>query len=446
MNEFITTDADAIYESILQSLEKQVEEPLYPGDERRIFAEALAFWTISMFNALNDAAKQKLLRYARSDVLDALGERVGVTRIGESAAKTQLRFSTSETVEENIIIPQGTRVTNDSTHYFATVDLAVIEAGQTSVEVDAESVGGGTSFNGYAPGTLTTIVDPIIYVDSVTNITETSGGDDKESDAAYRERIRTAPSKLSTAGPINGYKYYAMSADSSISDVVVKSEQETETAELTVYGRKAFMGGDTLLLGTLLVQTQDGAPAASETDYTAEYENGLLTITITPGGALNDAATVKVSIDRTNAGIVKIFPLCYGGKIPEEAILKKVQDACNASEVRPLTDLVKVIAPSEEDYDIELTYYTTASDAGACTQTVESEGGAIDQYIAWQCEKLGRHINPDKLRALILAPSESGAVGAARVVITKPVFKELGETTIAHFSGSKTIKREVTER
>ena len=293
---------------------------------------------------------------------------------------------------------------------------------------------------------MTTIVDPIIYVDSVTNITETSGGDDKESDDAYRERIRTAPSKLSTAGPINGYKYYAMSADSSISDVVVKSEQETETAELTVYGGKAFMGGDTLLLGTLLVQTQDGAPAASETDYTAEYENGLLTITITPGGALNDAATVKVSIDRTNAGIVKIFPLCYGGKIPEEPILKKVQDACNASEVRPLTDLVKVIAPSEEDYDIELTYYTTTSDAGACTQTVESEGGAIDQYIAWQCEKLGRPINPDKLRALILAPSENGAVGATRVVITKPVFKELSETTIAHFSGNKTIKREVTER
>ena len=77
---------------------------------------------------------------------------------------------------------------------------------------------------------------------------------------------------------------------------------------------------------------------------------------------------------------------------------------------------------------------------------MESEGGAIDQYIAWQCEKLGRHINPDKLRALILAPSESGAVGAARVIITKPVFKELDETTVAHFSGNKTIKREVTER
>ena len=40
-NEFITTQTDVIFEQIITSLEASVSEPLYPGDERRIFGEAL---------------------------------------------------------------------------------------------------------------------------------------------------------------------------------------------------------------------------------------------------------------------------------------------------------------------------------------------------------------------------------------------------------------------
>ena len=38
----------------------------------------------------------------------------------------------------------------------------------------------GTKFNGYAAGTITTLVDLIPYIESVTNLTETAGGDDGE--------------------------------------------------------------------------------------------------------------------------------------------------------------------------------------------------------------------------------------------------------------------------
>lgn len=446
MNEFITTDASAIYAEIITSLESSVGEPLYPGDERRIFGEALVALVVSLFNSMNDAAKQKMLRYARGSVLDALGERAGVQRIGESPASTTLRFSIEAPLEENVIIPQGTRVTNDSTHYFATVGAAVITAGETSVEVEARSVGGGTEFNGFEPGTITTIVDPVLYVDEVTNTTITTGGDDVESDDSFRERIKAAPSMLSTAGPVNSYKYWAMSADSSIADVVVKSETEVITRELDVTAQKAYKGGSQLQPDTLVVYKADGAEAAKETDYTATFEDELLTITITPGGALKDAAKIKISIETANEGVVKIIPICDGGQIPDQTILQKVYDACNADEVRPLTDMVKVEAPTVETYDIELTYYTTAADESGCIQTVESAGGAIDKFNDWQCAELGRSINPDKLRALILAPTEEGAVAATRVEITKPTFREISDTSIARFSGTKTIKHEVTAR
>ena len=37
--DFITTDADKLYNQIITSLENSVGESLYPGDERRLFAE-----------------------------------------------------------------------------------------------------------------------------------------------------------------------------------------------------------------------------------------------------------------------------------------------------------------------------------------------------------------------------------------------------------------------
>lgn len=135
--------------------------------------------------------------------------------------------------------------------------------------------------------------------------------------------------------------------------------------------------------------------------------------------------------------------MCANGEIPDETVLAKVFAAVNASEVRPLTDRVKVEAPTVVEYDVVLTYYTTATEESACILTVEGAGGAIDQFNEWQSDALGRDINPDKLRALILAPSADGAVGASRVVITSPTFTELTDTTIAKFSGNKTIRHEV---
>lgn len=443
-NEFITTDSNLIYQEIITSLESSVDEPLYPGDERRIFGEALVPLFVALYNAMNDAARQKMLRYARGSVLDALGERVDVERLSPTEATTTLRFSMLEPVYENVIIPEGTRVTSDSTRYFETISNAVIVSGNTSVDVKAASVGGGKDFNDIPIGAINTIVDPIIYVDNVTNLTATSGGDDEENDDSLRERIRLAPSHLSTAGPVNAYKYWAMSADSSIADASVKSEQETLTRKLPVIDGKIFKGGEHLMLETLIVYKADGTQATPGADYTAGFEDDLLTITIEASGALNGVETVTIDIDTTNDGIVKIIPICEGGEIPSDTILAKVLAACNASEVRPLTDLVKVEAPKVESYDIELTYYTTPAEESACINTIEGAGGAIDQYNNWQSSELGRHINPDKLRALILAPSEEGAVGATRVVITSPVFTEINDVTIAKFSGNKIIRHEVT--
>ena len=141
-----------------------------------------------------------------------------------------------------------------------------------------------------------------------------------------------------------------------------------------------------------------------------------------------------------------ITPICYGGAIPDATLLAKVLAICSADDVRPLTDLVQVQAPSTESFDIELTYYTTAADESACIEAVEGDGGAIDRYIYWQSSALGRDINPDQLRKLILAPNwESNLTGATRVMITSPTWAEIGRTTVAKFSGNLTVTHIVEE-
>lgn len=46
---FIETDAGKVYDTILGDLENGVREPLYPGDERRIFGESLAQVIVSVY-------------------------------------------------------------------------------------------------------------------------------------------------------------------------------------------------------------------------------------------------------------------------------------------------------------------------------------------------------------------------------------------------------------
>ncbi len=369
--QFIETDAGQIYDFIMYVLENEVAEELYPGDERRIFGEALVSLVVALYSTVNDSARQATLRYARGEVLDALGEFAGVYRIEAIPATTTVRFSLKEAITQNIIITKGTRVTSDYTRYFATTKTAVLPAGSLYVDIDAQSTEGGSDYNGIQTGEINVLVDLIAYIDSVYNISETSGGGDVEDDEDLRERIRLSPANRSTAGPKNAYKYYAMSADAAIADVYV---------------------------------------------------------------------------DSPTPGVVVITPILYGGGIPDQDVLDKVLAACSADDVRPLTDKVEVSAPTTQNYDIELTYYTTAANESTVIQNIEGEGGAIDQYIYWQGSSLDRNINPDRLRKLILCPEDGEGnhlIGAERVVITSPEYTELNHTTVAKFSGTLKVSHEV---
>ena len=442
---FLETDSSRIYDNLITALEESVGEPLYPGDERRIFGDALVALFVSIYNEANEACKQKMLQYARGEVLDAIGARYNCIRIAPTTAKTTLRFSVKTPLNGNIFISEGTKVTPDNEIYFKTTENVVLQAGKTTVTVDAIACETGAKYNGYEAGMLNQLVDLVPYIDEVTNIVTTYDGDDGEpypdvdggaGDNSYRERIYLAPTALSVAGPHDAYKYHALSADSSIADVAIISNVEPKAKTLSVYGGCAFLGGKNYLSDTLVVNGLD-----PESDYYFTYDDDLLIINL-----VGDAASMEsidITINREMAGEVKIVPILAGGEIPDPDMLKKIKEACSASDVRPMTDLVIVEAPEQVKYDINITYYTTQENESDCIETIEGVGGSIQQFIQWQGTKLGRDINPDRLRTLCLAPS--GGIGCKRIVVNAPMFTPLIGTQIAVYSGNLVVNHIVED-
>ena len=371
--DFTTTDSADIYASVMENLMLMCDEPLYPGDERRLYGEAIAAVFVALYSEFNDTMKQRTLRYARGVVLDAIGDRYAVLRASPSSASATFRFEASAIRSENIIIPKGSKITTDGSVYFETNETVVLQAGTTSVDVTATCSAGGSSHNGYAVGTIATLVDLIPYIGAVYNTTTSSGGDDGEpydddGDNRFRERIRLAPAMQSTAGPESAYRYFAMTADPDIIDV---------------------------------------------------------------------------SIVSPSPNVINIYPLMTGGEIPDEVMLDAVL-ASFPDDVRPMTDKLSVIAPAAVEYDIQIKYYCTVENEADTIRAVEGSNGAIEQYKAWQCGALGRDINPDHLRKLILCPDwDSSLVGADRVEVISPIFTDIDKTQVAKFSGTITVSHEV---
>jgi phage-related baseplate assembly protein len=242
-----------------------------------LYAAALQIY--QAFQYIDRAGKQSLLKYSYSDFLDNLGLLKGVTRSPATAAVTTLRFTVSAVRQVATAIPKGTRVSAGGSVYFATDEYAEIPAGGSTVDVPATCTDTGTEGNDLAAGDLTTMVDPLPYVASVTNTTATEGGADVESDDDLAERIYLAPGAYSTAGPEDGYLFHAKQFNPSIGDVVATSNQAAGTVDIVfimsdgktpgtemINGLKEYLNGKTRRPMTDLVNVS--APA--EVTYTVD--------------------------------------------------------------------------------------------------------------------------------------------------------------------------------
>lgn len=218
---FAMKSAQQIEADFIARYEDELDITMSPADPRRKLVSAIASLIVQERVLIDYGAKQNLISYAEGSYLDHAGMNSDVTRLPATPAKCIVRFTLSISTTQTI--PSGTRVTAGDGIFFATTQAVTVTAGQTTVDIDVTCTTAGKAGNGYTVGQLNQLVDPIQWVQSVSNITATSGGADQEDDDAFAERIRTAPETFSVAGSHEAYQFWAKSANSSIVDVSVTS-------------------------------------------------------------------------------------------------------------------------------------------------------------------------------------------------------------------------------
>lgn len=126
-----------------------------------------------------------------------------------------------------------------------------------------------------------------------------------------------------------------------------------------------------------------------------------------------------VAVNSPVPGVVKLYVLMDDGTLATEGLKREVLEACNADEKRPLTDLVLVEDAEIVPYNIQFTYFIPKRSTKSSTDIAEAVRAAVGKYVAWQCGKLGRDINPSKLYSLLME------TGIKRVDLVSPAFTRL---------------------
>lgn len=147
-------------------------------------------------------------------------------------------------------------------------------------------------------------------------------------------------------------------------------------------------------------------------------------------GKSTSSAVSDIVAESPVPGIADIRVMLHNGELPGEEMLKRVEKKLSAKDIRPMCDFVQVSAPDTIPFNIDLTYYIWERTKVPVSEIIQSVDIAIQNYIAWQTEKMGRDINPSYLQSMIMQ------TGIKRVEIREPKFKSLDNKCVAILEGT----------
>jgi len=341
---FVDTDTNTVVNALIQSYEAFTGRTLYPADPARLFILWVADIIIQERVNIDFSARQNVPRYAEGEYLDSLAELFkDAYRLEPEKAKTTLRFTLSIPLEVATIVPAGTRVTVDGEIIFQTVQALTIPAGDLFGDVEAECQTAGEIGNGFVPGQITQLIDIFPYFGSVENVSESDGGADEESDAAFYERMRESVETFSTAGPLGAYEYYAKSASALIVDVKATSPEPGEV-DVRVLLSGGQLPGEEILKEVLDILNADKVRPLTDHVTVAAPETVPYDIDFTywtqEGGAVSDEKVAE-----NIAAAVRTFKEWQGAKMgrdvnPSYLISLLMQAGAKRVKVRSPVDTV----------------------------------------------------------------------------------------------------------
>ena len=441
--DFVATDADELLAEMVEAYESATGLALSKADPMMLNIDWVASVIVQAREQINQAAKMNVPRYAKGEYLDSLGELFrNVTRLPGDRATATICFTLSEAPAAALTIPAGTRVaTNDDAYIFATDQALTIPAGSTQGTVAATCQEAGTGPNAYGAGTICKLVDVFPLYASCENVTAAAGGTARETDAELYERYRISTDTWSTAGSTGSYEYFAKSAVDGLGDVHVIADKvyfgkDLEPVTTSDSDRLIYLGGPNVLVDTIAI-TETESPYTAYEDYTVQQDDTLTWVLLTSGGDTDSAAEFRCQWAENASGVVRVYLLGEDGESATDDQVAAVKDALDQDTVRPVTDSVHVqAAAANYPFSIDLSYAIAESNAADAANIQAAVEQAVADYALWQVSKIGRNINPDYLRQLVLE------AGAYKVTVNDPEYTVVHETGCCQLSGNPAIAYE----
>lgn len=219
--ERFTRDPEVLKARYVAFFEDAANRTLYPAQVEMFLIETLAYAMSLLGEEGQIAAEEHLVAKASRLGLVVLGANRSTPPLAAATARTVIRFSIDAVRPANVFVEAGSRVSAGvGGLIFTTLSPAVIAAGLLSAEVAAIASGEGEIGNGFLPGQIATMLDPVAGV-VATNVSTSEGGADAEDAELYRLRVANAFDRVSPGGGLGWYTETAMAVSSAIIDVAV---------------------------------------------------------------------------------------------------------------------------------------------------------------------------------------------------------------------------------
>ena len=214
---YLTYDPDEIMKEMQRAYVNAGGEALYPGDEKEMLLRGVLAVMVQAFAGIDNALRMDTLRYAVRDYLDIYGEKRNCARIPAAAAAATVTIVINATGYADTL-PAGTAMTADGEVFWALDEDLNMPAAGGSLTAAVTCQTAGSVGNGLTSGTELQLAVPLAAVGTITCTAAASGGQDREDDDTYRERIRTYGLSAITTGPADRYRASAMAVSSVIID------------------------------------------------------------------------------------------------------------------------------------------------------------------------------------------------------------------------------------
>lgn len=109
----------------------------------------------------------------------------------------------------------------------------------------------------------------------------------------------------------------------------------------------------------------------------------------------SNIADVRVIANKE--AVVKIYVLMQGGSVPDEEYRNALASYIEGLKITPDTDKVEILAPNTVPYKLDVTYYVSMGQKDIADGLKEAIEDAVEEFVNYTREKIGRAINPDTL-------------------------------------------------